>query len=207
MFNWLKRTACVCIWMHVIWGLCVIIVMLLSVILDANHAISPNTNKLVVNISSVDLVKLHYGYTTIRPNCKKSKYELATLNINGNFDISNDFDWNTKYIFIWLSGNYKTNTKESEVILWNTLALSKKDCIFNLNNIRNSYDFIDMDLGLNGNNISYIFKWDIHPWYGIWRRKISKSEQIFPMIIPKANKTRNRFHIKERKQSIYRKSF
>mmetsp|Transcript_73113 Transcript_73113/g.89706 ORF Transcript_73113/g.89706 Transcript_73113/m.89706 type:complete len:214 (-) Transcript_73113:87-728(-) len=198
MHSYLSRLNAVFFFGLMCLGTCGVIAALSSFIPFVNP---PDSAKnLIARVTGINLDKFITGSAVLRPRVRRSRYEVANIDLNGNIDLTDEWHWNTKQIFIWLSANYKTNKKSSEISLWDRLIESKEESIFNLYNAKTEYDLIDMDLSLKGNNISYILRWDIHPWIGFISRKVASNDQIYSMIMP--DKPEKKSNIKSRDKPI-----
>ena len=151
----------------------------------------PDLSKnLLSSITNINLLNFFSGSAVIRPRTRRTRYEIGSILFDGKIDLSDEFNWNTKELFIWMSANYNTKRKESEISLWDRIISEKDESIFELENEKTEYDLIDIDNGLKNNNITYILKWDIHPWIGLIKRKMSNINGNFNMKMPKKPNTK-----------------
>eukprot|EP00484_Ammonia_sp_Unknown_P027527 CAMPEP_0197031604 /NCGR_PEP_ID=MMETSP1384-20130603/10568_1 /TAXON_ID=29189 /ORGANISM="Ammonia sp." /LENGTH=111 /DNA_ID=CAMNT_0042461161 /DNA_START=251 /DNA_END=586 /DNA_ORIENTATION=+ len=92
-------------------------------------------------------------------------------------DLRDEFHWNTKQLFVWLSADYigKNSGVLHRMSLWDTLVTSKSQAQFDLNEKIPEYKLIDPDLDLRDNTVNFTLNWDIHPWFGLITRKVSST--------------------------------
>mmetsp|Transcript_46496 Transcript_46496/g.77266 ORF Transcript_46496/g.77266 Transcript_46496/m.77266 type:complete len:188 (+) Transcript_46496:47-610(+) len=130
---------------------------------------------LLYDVTNVDVDKFYHHHGSMRRGVRKSKFERAELTFSADIDLRDEFHWNTKQLFVWLSADYigKDNQVTHRSSLWDTLVRSKSAAMFEMNAKMPEYKLIDPDLDLRDNNVNFTLNWDIHPWIGLITRKHS----------------------------------
>ena len=115
---------------------------------------------------------------------KASKFERAELTFSVDVDLRDEFHWNTKQLFVWMSADYRG--KKSNVVhrasLWDSLVITKSQALFEMEMKMPEYRLIDPDLDLRDNRVNFTLHWDIHPWIGLITRK--QSMHPYTMTMP-----------------------
>ena len=125
----------------------------------------------------------HHHYQALRRGVKASKFESAQLTFDVDIDLRDEFHWNTKQLFVWLSVDYvgKSNKVVHRISLWDELVIKKSQAVFELEGKTPEYKMIDPDLDLRDNKVNFTLNWDIHPWIGLVTRKHSQTPLVHKM--------------------------
>lgn len=134
--------------------------------------VNPSNKNLLANVKEIDIKHFDHKFGQIRRGIRAAKFEEAVYEYNLDVDLSEEFHWNTKEIFLWLEAEYidKKNNVNS-VSMWDNIIRSKDDSLFTINTLKQKYQFWDFQLGLRDNNVKFTLKYDVHPWVGLIERK------------------------------------
>ena len=136
----------------------------------------PDSEKsLVDDVSNVQVANFFHHHGSLRRGIKRAKFERAELTFGVDVDLRDEFHWNTKQLFVWLSADYvgKQNKVVHRASLWDSLVIKKSQAQFELAAKVPEYRLIDPDLDLRDNQVNFTLYWDIHPWIGLVTRKKS----------------------------------
>ena len=115
---------------------------------------------------------------------RRTKFERAELQFSVDVDLRDEFHWNTKQLFVWLTADYKgkKNNVMHRASLWDMLVTAKSQALFEFETKLPEYKLIDPDLDLRDNKVNFTLHWDIHPWIGLITRK--ESSHPFKLTMP-----------------------
>ena len=124
----------------------------------------------------------HHG--SLRRGIRRAKFERAELTFSVDVDLRDEFHWNTKQLFVWLSAEYKgkRNDITHRSSLWDMLVTTQSQAMFEFEMKIPEYKLIDPDLDLRDNVVNFTLNWDIHPWIGLIQRK--SSSHPYQMTMP-----------------------
>eukprot|EP01084_Bolivina_argentea_P274633 468153_1 len=145
----------------------------------------PDSEKSLINdVTKVKVESFFHHHGSLRRGVKRTKFERAELTFSVEVDLRDEFHWNTKQLFVWLSADYKG--KQSGVIhkssLWDSLVINKGQALFDIEGKIPEYKLIDPDLDLRDNKVNFTLYWDIHPWIGLVTRK--NAQAPFKLTMP-----------------------
>nr|CAG8516021.1 15026_t:CDS:2 [Entrophospora candida] len=93
--------------------------------------------------------------------------EFAHIELSLKADLTSLFNWNVKQIFLMIVSEYETKTHDlNQIVLWDTIVDSQDNAIIEVD-IKNIYDFVDINNKFNEVNSSYSLHWDIMPCVGL----------------------------------------
>merc|ERR1712154_111625 len=136
----------------------------------------PDSDKsLLFQVTNVNVDTFFHHHGALRRGVKRSKFERAELTFSVDIDLRDEFHWNTKQLFVWLSADYigKQSKITHKISLWDTLVRTQSQALFELDTKLPEYKLIDPDLDLRDNQVNFTLNWDIHPWIGLVTRKSS----------------------------------
>lgn len=89
------------------------------------------------------------------------------------FDLDADltplFNWNTKQVFVYLTGSYndtKSSSISSEVTFWDKIITEKADAHVILKNVKSKYAIWDAKDKISEKDLDIKLHWNIQPWVG-----------------------------------------
>ena len=125
----------------------------------------------------------HHHYHPLRRGVKASKFERCELTFDVDIDLREEFHWNTKQLFVWLSVDYvgKSSNIVHRASIWDELVVTQSQALFELEAKFPEYALVDTDLDLRDNNVNFTLYWDIHPWIGLVTRKQSQTPLVMKM--------------------------
>lgn len=95
--------------------------------------------------------------------------ENIKLSFDLDVDLSPLFNWNTKQVFVYLTGEYQGFLKKdvkSEVTFWDSIITSKDKSNLSLSNIKSKYSVWDIEDKFEGKEMMLKLHWNIQPWVG-----------------------------------------
>lgn len=138
---------------------------------------------LVFEVSKVDVESFHHHHYPLRRGVRASKFERCELVFDVDIDLRDEFHWNTKQLFVWLSVDYvgKNSKTVHRSSLWDELVVTQSQAMFELEAKVPEYKLVGPDLDLRDNNVNFTLNWDIHPWIGLVTRKHSQTPLVYKM--------------------------
>eukprot|EP00483_Globobulimina_turgida_P011495 UN11517 len=132
-----------------------------------------SVKNLVSDVTKVDIDSFFHHHGSLRRGVRRTKFERAELTFSVDVDLRDEFHWNTKQLFVWLSADYigKQSKITHRTSLWDSLVITKSQALFEIDAKLPEYKLIDPDLDLRDNQINFTLNWDIHPWIGLVTRK------------------------------------
>ena len=132
---------------------------------------------------------------------KRSKFEQCELTFDVDIDLRDEFHWNTKQLFVWLSVDYigKKSNILHRISLWDELVVTQSQAMFELETKVPEYKLVDPDLDLRDNNVNFTLNWDIHPWIGLVTRKHSQTPLVTTMPVRYSSENSGRSSGRRRK--------
>ncbi|KAL6939464.1 hypothetical protein ACO0RG_003303 [Hanseniaspora osmophila] len=95
----------------------------------------------------------------------KLKFDLST-------DLSSLWTWNTKQVFVYLTGEYQDSTgskigkSTGKVTFWDKIITQKEDAVLDMENIVSKYSVWDKNSQLKDKIINVKLQWNIQPYVG-----------------------------------------
>ncbi|KAL6942341.1 hypothetical protein ACO0QE_003514 [Hanseniaspora vineae] len=125
---------------------------------------------------SISLSKFHIN--NIQTNMRSSRMFGGSnkQNMKLKFDLSTDltplWTWNTKQVFVYLTGEYQDNTSSKntnstgKVTFWDKIITQKQDALLDIQNIVSKYSVWDKNSQLKDKIVNVKLQWNIQPYVG-----------------------------------------
>lgn len=107
----------------------------------------------------------------LRPSTARKNFELLHLNFSLDIDFREEFHWNAKQIFLWISADWETSSMVHSFSLWDGLILDQEQALMTIIDVVPEYQWVNVDRDLIGNQVNITVRWDVHPWVGLMTRK------------------------------------
>lgn len=106
----------------------------------------------------------------------------SNISMTINADLSSAFNWNTKQLYVYVTGSYTTlKNVRNEVTIWDTIV-TESDAVFKLKNELNKYSLRDEARLLRGRDVELILKYKYMPIVGSSREYfVNSSKILLPM--------------------------
>uniref|UniRef100_A0A6U6TXB4 Signal peptidase complex subunit 3 n=1 Tax=Zooxanthella nutricula TaxID=1333877 RepID=A0A6U6TXB4_9DINO len=94
--------------------------------------------------------------------------DQSTLSFHMSHDLSSEFNWNMKQLFVYLVVSYNdTTNKRNEVTVWDAVIENSKDAVFNAKNMMIEYPLRDQYKELRGKDLRFHFRYRTMPICGV----------------------------------------
>ncbi|KAH3903224.1 signal peptidase complex subunit SPC3 SCDLUD_000843 [Saccharomycodes ludwigii] len=122
-----------------------------------------------VKVNNLNIIKPILNLRTSRMFGGSGKFPKENLRIK--FDLNTDlsplFTWNTKQVFVYLTGAYNsTSTSSSEVTFWDKIITDKKNADLDLHAVMGKYSVWDKQNGFSNKDLQLKLHWNIQPFVG-----------------------------------------
>lgn len=121
--------------------------------------------------SSIDNIKTSINLRTSRyyGSMNGKPKENSKILFDLNTDLSPLFNWNTKQVFVYLTGEYEGQLRpqtKSEVTYWDKIITKGDNAKLQLKNVRSKYAVWDLEEVFVGRELTFKLKWNMQPWIG-----------------------------------------
>jgi len=119
------------------------------------------------------------------PKYSRESQQIAHISFDYDADLTPLFHWNTKQVFLYLSGEY-TNKQgtQNEVVFWDKIVRRKRDAQIHIRG-KNKYVFKDINKSFhNASALTYTMRYNVMPWVGPLRYGVAA--QLGPEKWPQA---------------------
>lgn len=106
--------------------------------------------------------------------------DFLEANVNVLLDARPLFNWNTKQVFLSITGNYSTPYRaQNHVTIWDKILKSKQDALVDLKEVKNKYGFREVSKTFrNVSAVDFHLRWNVMPYVGLLvHGKTDPSEQ------------------------------
>ncbi len=111
----------------------------------------------------------------------------AELELDFEFDLTNEFNWNVKQIFVWVMAEYHDkNIPINQVSVWDQLVTSKQAASFRKVKVSTEYALTE-SANIKGKNVTLSINWDIHPRVGWLKKRGGSSQNSFLLTLPSSH--------------------
>lgn len=138
-------------------------------------------------ISSLRVLCSEFGTVQVPYQRKrKMQIEKAQLKLSFKVDLRDEWHWNSKQLFVWLTADFDNGKVKSSISLWDRIVLTQEASKFKVTAADTKYAFWDNNGALKNTVVRFTLHWDVHPWVGIIHRfAISEDADAFTLKLPK----------------------
>ena len=101
------------------------------------------------------------------------KIERVKGKFTAKVDLRDEWHWNTKQLFVWITADWQSKNERHSVSIWDRILLTRESSKFSLTQSDMKYVLWNTGKGLKGSDITLTVHWDVHPWAGIIHRSKS----------------------------------
>ena len=99
---------------------------------------------------------------------RRNVYVFPYISLNLEYDLSKDWDYNTRSIYAYVVVSVEGDKESHEIIMWDKVIMSKEDCVFD-DTISNKYILFNDDRSIIGKKATLSFRYQIQPTVGFQR--------------------------------------
>eukprot|EP00917_Polyrhabdina_sp_WS-2016_P007062 GHVP01015717.1.p1 GENE.GHVP01015717.1~~GHVP01015717.1.p1 ORF type:complete len:186 (+),score=25.82 GHVP01015717.1:630-1187(+) len=121
--------------------------------------------------------------------------EALWLGVSFEADLTEEFNYNTNELFVYLTATYQTDNMKHEFIIWDRLIRTKKEAKFRVNKDRAKYNIVDLQRKLKSRDLEFQLKYRYIPYFGIMQERIVGNSITFeaPMTYTDSRMDYNRY--------------
>jgi len=121
-----------------------------------------------VVIANAESVRLRYVSRGIASG------EQAHLKFDMDVDLTSEWNWDVKQIFMFLTASFETPGKTKggkpqihNIVVWDAVIQEREDALFRLRGQKGKYPIVDFQSQLRGTEVELTLHWDIMPTVGL----------------------------------------